>query len=493
MHRRSLLLVLIGAMLLSGVSCQGEDQPVSSDSLGGEDTAPVDTDHDANGFLLDTIPADTNFEGATVNILIREAIANTEFFVEEETGDIVDDALYERNATVEDRLGVTLNFIPQPGEWPEKDTFNGLIKNSVMAADGAYDLCAVLSNQLSTLTLDGLLTNLNSLEYLDFEKPWWAKGLLDELAVDDKLYFASGDASLGLINGMMCVFYNKQLCEDYSVPDMYEIVNNGEWTIDKAVELTKDVYMDLNNDGAKDTGDQLGFVMGSYNQLYGFIDSFNLQILERDEEGYPSKFVFSSEKCINAVQKLVSLFKDNNAFGTLNVDGSDYMVVFSEGRALFCTGEFKDTSSYRDIDEFDYGVIPMPKWDTAQEDYRTTARATYSSFCIPVTAIDPNMSAAVLECFASESYRKVSPAYFENALKIKYARDDESAQMYDLIKSSITFSFATSFTMAIGDPQNLFKDGIAYFNDNWASKMATWEPQSQALLEETLQTLKELP
>ncbi len=266
-----------------------------------------------------------------------------------------------------------------------------------------------------------------------------------------------------------------------------------DYEIDKAVELTKDVYMDLNNDGAKDTGDQLGFVMGSYNQLYGFIDSFNLQILERDEEGYPSKFVFSSEKCINAVQKLVSLFKDNNAFGTLNVDGNDYMVVFSEGRALFCTGEFKDTSSYRDIDEFDYGVIPMPKWDTAQEDYRTTARATYSSFCIPVTAIDPNMSAAVLECFASESYRKVSPAYFENALKIKYARDDESAQMYDLIKSSITFSFATSFTMAIGDPQNLFKDGVAYFNDNWASKMATWEPQSQALLEETLETLKELP
>ena len=94
MHKRSLLLVLIGAMLLSGVSCQGEDQPVSSDSLGGEDTAPVDTDHDANGFLLDTIPADTNFGGATVNILIREAVANTEFFVEEETGDIVDDALW---------------------------------------------------------------------------------------------------------------------------------------------------------------------------------------------------------------------------------------------------------------------------------------------------------------------------------------------------------------------------------------------------------------
>ena len=135
----------------------------------------------------------------------------------------------------------------------------------------------------------------------------------------------------------------------------------------------------------------------------------------------------------------------------------------------------------------------MPKWDAEQENYRTTARATYSSFCIPVTAVDPNMSAAVLECFASESYRTVSPAYFENALKIKYARDDESSQMYDLIKSSITFSFATSFTMAIGDPQNLFKNQIATEDENWASKMASWEPQSQALLDETLETLKELP
>ena len=221
MTKRIIAFLILGEMLSSFAACgdasSGGDVTTNSDDSAVETSDPT---LDSNGFLLDSIPADTNFGGATVNILIREAVADTEFFVEEETGDIVDDALYERNATVEDRLGVDLNFIPQPGEWNEKDTFNGLIKNSVMAADGAYDLCAVLSNQLSTLTLDGLLTNLNSLDYLDFEKPWWAKGLLDELAVDNKLYFASGDASLGLINGMMCVFYNKQLCEDYSIPDL---------------------------------------------------------------------------------------------------------------------------------------------------------------------------------------------------------------------------------------------------------------------------------
>ena len=394
---------------------------------------------------------------------------------------------------MEERLGVKLNYIPLPGEWGDRENFNGTIKNSVLAGDGAYDLCAVLSNQLATLTLDGLLTNLNTLPYLDFEKPWWAKGLLDELAVDDKLYFASGDASLGLINGMMCVFYNKQMCEDFSIPDLYDLVNSGEWTIGKVEELTKGVYQDLNGDDKKGPEDRLGFTTASYNQLYGFIDSFNLQILERGSDNLPSKVVFDSEKVVDAVKLLTSLFGNNDAFATFADNSIDYMDTFKSGNVMFCTGEFKDTGTYRDISAFDYGVIPMPKYDTAQKDYRTTARATYSSFCIPVTANDANMSAAVLECFASESYRQVSPAYFETALKVKYSRDDETSQMFDLIKSSVTFSFATSFTMAIGDPQNMFKQRVADLKDDWSSYMATWKPEAETKLAKALETIKELP
>ncbi|MCI8388815.1 MAG: hypothetical protein HFE63_10190 [Clostridiales bacterium] len=424
---------------------------------------------------------------------MREAIAASEFYVEDETGDIVDDALYKRNRKVEDRLGVTLNFIELPGEWAESSIFNGAIRQSVMANDGAYDICAVLSNQLASLAIEGILTNLNTLDYLEFDKPWWANGLLDELTIDNKLYFASGDASLGLINGMMCVFYNKRLCEEFNVPNMYEIVSNGEWTIDKAAELTKDVYQDLNNDGIKSTGDRFGFTMGSWNQLYGFIDSFELPVLEKDSDGYPSKFVFDNEKTVNAVEKLVSLFKDNDSFiTTAQANDGIYTDEFHDGRVLFTTGEFKDTNKYREVSAFDYGVIPFPKLNTLQENYRTAARATYSSFCIPITAVDPDMSAAVLECFASESYRSVSPTYFETALKVKYSRDDETSQMFDLIKNSVTFNFASSFTSIINDPQSAFKIFVADLKDGWSSNMASWMPVAQQKLDETLEKLKEL-
>lgn len=497
MNKKLISLFLLASMAAASLaSCGGDGSGTNNDttaSSGETTTEAVDDNLDSHGFLKDEIPADTKFGGAEVSMLIREAKADTEFFVEEATGDIVDDALVSRNNKVEERLGVKLNFITMPGEWGDRDNFNGAIKQSVLAGDGAYDLCAVLSNQLATLTLDGLLTNLNTLPYLDFEKPWWAKGLLDELAVDDKLYFASGDASLGLINGMMCVFYNKKMCEDFQVPDMYELVNSGEWTIAKVEELTKGVYQDLNGDDKKGPEDRLGFATGSYNQLYGFIDSFDLKVLERGSDGLPSKVVFDSEKVVDAVNKLISLFKDNDAFATLTKDASDYSDAFKSGNVLFCTGEFKDTGTYRDISAFDYGVIPFPKYDTAQKDYRTTARATYSSFCIPVTANNADMSAAVLECFASESYRQVSPAYFETALKVKYSRDDETSQMFDLIKSSVTFSFATSFTMAIGDPQNMFKQRVSEFKDDWASYMATWKPEAETKLAKALETIKELP
>ena len=87
----------------------------------------------------------------------------------------------------------------------------------------------------------------------------------------------------------------------------------------------------------------------------------------------------------------------------------------------------------------------------------------------------------------------MSPAYFETALKVKYSRDDETSQMFDIIKSSVTFSFATSFTMAINDPQNTFKGRIAEQKSDWASYMATWKPVAEEKLAKTLETIKELP
>jgi hypothetical protein len=488
------LLLLAAILLVSIASCANGEDGISGGADTDGDTGAAETadpNLDADGYLRDTLPADLDLGGEKVTMLIRSLVAATEFYVEEMTGDIVDDALYTRNRCVEERLNADLEFLDLAGEWDQRDSFNSAIRSSVMSNDGLYDIAAVLSNQLSILTLEGLLTNLSNVEYLDFEKPWWADGLLDELAVAGKLYFASGDASLGLINGMMCMFYNKNLAEDYDLEDIYQTVQDGKWTIDALLSMARGTYSDLNGNGKVDREDRYAFCIGDWNQSYGFIEAFELPVTEKDSEGYPSKFVYGGEKVVNAVAKLVSIFKNEEGMAIDSKKG--FVNEFAAGQVLFITGEFKDTSVYREVDTFDFGVIPYPKWDEVQKDYHGGVRATYSSFCIPITASDIDAAGAVMEAFASESYRRVSPAYFENALKIKYTRDNESANMFDLIKSSVIFNFAISFTISLNDPQNTFKATVAALNDNWASKYASWEPAAQIALENTIAVLKGLP
>ena len=289
---------------------------------------------------------------------------------------------------------------------------------------------------------------------------------------------------------MMCIFYNKTIAENYSVPDLYKTVTDGTWTLDKLIEYGQNIYSDLNGNGTVDNDDRFGLIMADYNQVYGFIEALELPVINKDADGYPFEFLFGNEKVVSAVQKLVDMYK--NIAGMKIQKETSLLNIFKSGNSLFASGEFKNTADYRDVDSFDYGVIPYPKWNESQAEYRSCVRATYSHFCVPLTAGDYDISAAVLEAFASESYRQVSPAYFEHALKVKYSRDNESAQMYDLVKSSVIFNFAISFTMSLNDPQNTFKTAVSDYDENWASRYASWEPIAQTKLDDTVAILREL-
>lgn len=493
--KRYLASILAISLLAAMSGCGGSTTDTNDTTAPVTDTtAEVVSDTDANGFLLDELPADLDFGGAEVNILIRTDVKDTEFYVEEATGDVVDDAIYGRNQAVQERLNVKLNFIDMAGDAHSKHIIMGALRQSVLAADGAYDIAALISNQLPELAVEGLFADMMSLPYLDFDKPWWANALTEELSIGGKLYMASGDASLGVIRDMMCIFFNKEMAEQYKLPDLYELVFDGKWTYDVLMNSIKGVYADLNGDTVRDENDQYGYAFGDPNQSYGYIEAFDLDIVERDSDGFPSKLVFGSEKVIDAHTMLTEMVQNNPDFGVDNWNKRPYMDNFTMGKVLFLNGQFKDTSTYRGVDNFDYGVLPMPKFDEEQKDYGTCVRATYSSFVIPKTANDRDMSAAVLECFASESYRQVSPAYYESALKVKYSRDDESAQVYDIIKGSVKFSFGVAFGYAFKDPQNTFKDTLwgngSFEVGNWATQYASWEPAASEGLKKTVDTLR---
>ena len=61
---------------------------------------------------------------------------------------------------------------------------------------------------------------------------------------------------------------------------------------------------------------------------------------------------------------------------------------------------------------------------------------SHDILAVPITATNLERTGIITEALSAESYKRVIPAYYETALKTKYARDDESVQMLDMIANS---------------------------------------------------------
>ncbi len=88
----SLLLLLQPVLFACG---EAAETPTETTAETVTDTTPAETDRSE---ISDNLP-DIDFEGTEFNILCRTEWAY-EFDVEEQTGDLVSDAIYDRNANV---------------------------------------------------------------------------------------------------------------------------------------------------------------------------------------------------------------------------------------------------------------------------------------------------------------------------------------------------------------------------------------------------------
>lgn len=133
----------------------------------------------------------------------------------------------------------------------------------------------------------------------------------------------------------------------------------------------------------------------------------------------------------------------------------------------------------------------MPKASESQERYYTNLANSYDVWCILTTCTDAGRAGAVLECYSSEAYRQVNPAYFETALKYKYASDNQTAQVYDIIRDSIVVDFAYVYSCVFNKmPMLYIRDNcVAVNNRNWAS---IWASTSKVLDKELEQIANDL-
>ena len=144
--------------------------------------------------------------------------------------------------------------------------------------------------------------------------------------------------------------------------------------------------------------------------------------------------------------------------------------AFGQGRSLFMMDRARVSHKVLKADyEIDYVVVPCPKYDKDQEKYITVMGNPFTLYAIRKDAQDPTAASAFIECMASEGYRQITPAVFELQLKTRYVNDPISGQMYDIIRSNLTYDLGRIFTYPLGGSQSTFKNAIKNNTANYAT------------------------
>ena len=496
---RILSLFLALLMLLSVFAACGS-QPAETTKGGAETTAPTEND-DPRQLVKDTVPTDLNYKGETVTFFVRDDSDNYKYELacEELVNDTVFDAIHYRNIDVETRLGLEIKTVAQNGAWGKHTEWNNTLSTSVLTNTGDYDGTAFYLSTGSPLAKEGIFYNLYELTgdtdgYLNFEKPWWNQTLTEELAVYGSLFFAGGSLTLTEVTGGTCLFFNRDLFNE-RFPDerdatLYQLVRDGKWTADKLAAYIAEVWDDVNSNGVIDDGDIVGtrnhaIDSTAAGQMDAWIVAMGLNLTETDIYGEPQLALFNSHT-VPAYETVRNVFGNNP--GAYLVKGSQQAngAAMANGEVLFfnCTVGFGNTMRESTVN---YGVLPLPKYDEEQDDYRTGFgnSASAVAICSNLDSYRAAMTSAVLELLSAESYKQVIPVYYGTVLQGQYSREQADAEMYNIILDSFVFSFGFAYsTQSLASVGSIFRDLGPTFDiqNHIDSKRETWDLKLAELL-----------
>lgn len=439
--KKILALIIAGALICClFASCGGN----SKDSGGSgtennntvENTGAEESTEPAE--ITDNIP-ELNFGGREFTILntIQTDLHYMNLTMEpaeyEETGDIINDAAYRRSIEIQERFNCKIKEITI-SNGSRGTTF----KKSATAGDNSYDIACISNSEALDAASKNFIYDINELEYIDLSAPWWDQNAKESMSIMGKVYFCPGAYELSNFDMTRILMFNKKLMQDYNITEnVYQLVKDGTWTQAKFFDMAKQVSSDLNGDGKYDFNDLFGVGSTADHVVYGsFMEGAGEMMVRKDAEDVPY-FAAGSDRFNSVFISMVENFYEGNYyFYPKNVAGAEDWCtnMFNENRVLFYNITFNRIPKFRNMDA-DFGILPIPKYEEAQEKYYCESGSGMLAV-IPQSAEKPEENGAFLEAYAYYGYKYVVPQYKEVSLKTKLSRDDDSADMVDIIDVS---------------------------------------------------------
>nr|MBQ4320408.1 extracellular solute-binding protein [Clostridia bacterium] len=428
------LLITVLATLVSCGSSTADNGIETTSAAEITDTAAAETSE--IGPIPDLPQIDG--EGELITMYMRDAWVY-DMYAEEMNGDTMNDAIYERNSSVEEQFNVKLAVHTTSG-----DVYGIGAVNTVLSGDDSFDMIIPFARLVSVYAHENLLLDWNvDIPYVDLDAVWWNSDARDQFTFHGKLYTAIGDISYDNIGQTMCMMFSKTMFDEYNMEYPYQTVLDGKWTLDKMNEYSSAVVSDLNGDSVIDEkNDRYGYATTAWSGPIQALFSGGQRVCIKDENG-DMQLILNTPLTVSIFEKYFSIV-DSEGMGVVK-DGNVKADMFKNGRLLFMDNWLASVIMLRDMDN-DFGIIPWPKYDETVEGYYAAVQASCNMITVPVTVKNVELVSAIIEQMAYLGWRDVVPTYYDVVLKSKYTRDEESPEMIDLIREGRVFDIGYFYT-----------------------------------------------
>lgn len=492
MKKRILALILASLMLLSATACSDagtndegpvETTPTSADNTASDETAPEEPEVTVN------LP-DKTYDGEEVMFLTSLSVGydwytSYEIYAAELNGELINDAVFQRNATIEDRLDIKIAETKLPD-------CHVTAKESITAGDDQFDVIMPYLHNAMSMAVEGSMLDLKQIPYLDLEKPWWDQRANENLQIYDRLFITTGDISILDNECTMIMFFNKELINQFDMESPYDLVLEGKWTMDVLTDMSLQVTLDKDGDG-KLTNDDLWGISIADNAPISFFFSAGERIVKEDENG-ELQFMLGNPRAYDVFDKIAKLCYDSQVLSrhtSTKADFDNVCLAFKAGNIMFVTFALVDINGLRDS-EYEFGILPYPKYDEAQEEYNNLiSTSIVSATSIPNTCSNPELTGVTLEAMAYYSVDTLTKAYYDNALKSRYVRDEESGKMLDIIFETRVYDLGFIFNW--GNTGNFVTTLFTNKQTEYASSWEKTQKAAQKNMEKSIEKFAQIP
>lgn len=426
----ALLLALISVFSLL-VACGGDGN--KENEGGGEIIKPGEYDpklpkKDYKGHEFTFITQQSNDYGYHVKYVV---------YNESEEGNLLNDAIKKRNDAIEEKYNVKVKHY---------DAANLLSEVRTQCMGGVVEFDAILASArtLSTLAREGLLYDLKQIDTFNLENPYWDQRANEDLEMGGKLYYTNCDLNTHTIGS--AVFFNKKLIQDFKLTSPYTYMEKNEWTLDNWAKLAKAVSVDVNNDGSMTETDMYSQVTGHATDSY-FIASSGIRFSEMDPETNMLRISLldDPDKLVRVYELTKSIFNNTNISYCIycsNVDAHGTSSKFEYINTLFKQDIYLFNYSSDDLlvllkdMESEFGIVPFPKYDSAQDGYYSNYPGDFNLFALPNIVENKERTGAIIEDMNYYSSFILVPVWYDTLLTRRYTRDDESEATLRYIKEN---------------------------------------------------------